>query len=347
MQSPHNQSKKEQTQKPIYTKPPFSAQFLVLILYLSPVMFFLFASQLSAQSVDIGAAIKLRYFLGGKEASSNFTTSLAIGIGRQLSFGKKDKLYYLPTYQIAFNMYNNGLGTNLLKAYRRTQLDIVNTLSITGGYRSGKEEYIYNFKAFNMMTATSFQHDLGEASMVLSTSFIANSNKRNQHIAYLGVSAWMVRVGYYNDGKPFDALPLQLVDNYDRWWTGGGFVQIGTDDIGPTNRGWRKYQAFVSYDRFTGDVQDAYKLSTRLSLTYVPAKKRSENFNNRAQTTIGLKHSDGWGLSYNWLGHFKFDVQDFIHRRMGFARHFSYADNYRLLGITYNNPLLKKQIKLP
>ena len=306
----------------------------------------LFLPILAAQKVDLGIGIKLRYFIALKEGKSNFTASLAMGVSKHISSNDQYHGYYLPTYQVAFNVYNSGLGTNMLESQRRTQFDIVNSFSITVGYKSSRK-YIYDFKSFNNMTASAFQFDYGDLSLSLASSFIINNHKRNQHIGFAGVTLFPIRAGIYND--KFLSL---FSDHYDRWWTGGYFVQLGTNNVRNLIEEDKKFWKFLSefnisyrYERFTGNVQDSYDLVSRLSLNYVPAKNRAESFNNRSQYLVNIRHVNKWEGSVSMLGHINaIEPQDKNHKGKKLAKHISYARNFLLFGVHYSSPFPNQTI---
>jgi len=315
------------------------APFLLILLFFSLSTSLLYGQ---SQSLNYGLGIKIQCFLGLKKGTSNYTASLALGITRSTSFGKKERLYYQPTYQLAVNIYANGLGTNILKEYSVTEIDVVNSFTITSGYRPYSNEFLFQYEAFNDMTASSFLQDAGRYSATIGTSFIANNHKRHQNVGYLGFNVWSVRFGYYNDATPFDIL--RLADTNDRWWTGGLMLQIGADrdfPKGNMNKISPDWKVRIVYERFTGDVQDAYRLASRIGLPLVPSKNKKELFLNRAQSSVTASNKNGFAVSYlTFLGHSKdIDVQDIIHNNQGSAKHHSFAKSYWTIGLKYNSSL--------
>lgn len=304
-------------------------------------------NSLAAQKkIELGVGIKLRYFMAFKEGKSNFTASLALGISKHFEPEKEDYRYFSPTYQVAFNIYANGLGTNMLETQKKTQFDIVNSFSATYGHRSSKH-YIYEFKTFNNMTASAFQSNYGVASLSVSTNFIINNHKRNQHVGFAGVSLGPIRVGTYND----KFLPL-FSDHYDRWWTGGFFIQSGVETIKLNEEDnipnfFNKNRINFSYERFTGNVQDAFNLVSRLSLNYVPAKNKEANFNNRSQYMFSWRFANKMETSVSILGHIKNEFQDKNHEKSGKSKHVSYSGNFLLIGIHYSPSLFHEKVLLP
>ncbi len=293
---------------------------------------------------DFGIGVKVKYFFGFTKGSSNYTASLALGITRSISFGKENNGYVQPSYQLAVNLYAKGLGCNILKEYSVTEIDVVNSFTATTGYRPHLNEYLYDHKAFNGMTASSFLQDAGRISATIGTSFVANNHKRHQNVGYAGLNYRLFRVGYYNDATPF----RRLADLNDRWWTGGFLFQFGTDrfDAPDKNNPIRNWKVQISYERFTGDVQDAYRLASRIGLPLVPAKNKKELFLNRALTSVNIGHNSGFGASLSFLGHSKYlDVQDWIHNKQGSAKHHSFAKSYWGIGLNFNSVLHKSTIE--
>lgn len=308
-----------------------SAYFILLFCIIN-------ASAIYAQigSFDIGVGLKVRYFYGIAKGSSNYSASLAIGITRSLEFGKEEKHFFQPSYQLAVNMYANGLGNNILKEYRVTEIDVVNSISATLGHRPEPDEYLFEHRIFNGMTASPFIQDTGPFSATLGTSFIANNHKRNQSVGYAGFNAYYFRVGYYNDATPFK----RTADLNDRWWTGGVLLQFGPDVYNPgeDSDAIFDWKLQISYERFTGDVQDAYRFASRIGMPLVPAKKECELFLNRALTSVTFAHDSGFGASLSFLGHSRFfDLQDYIHNAQGSAKHHSFAKSYWFVGMKFNS----------
>jgi hypothetical protein len=60
-----------------------------------------------------------------------------------------------------------------------------------------------------------------ENSVTLGTNFVLNSDGRNQRVGYAGFKSGKVDFSFYND-----VIPV-LGDRDDRWWTGGGSLNIG------------------------------------------------------------------------------------------------------------------------
>ncbi|MEL6864818.1 MAG: hypothetical protein AAFP19_10375 [Bacteroidota bacterium] len=291
------------------------------------------------EKVRLSAGIKLAYFWNRK-MTSVYTLSVALGASKSFYFGEASSPFRLiPSYQLTFNTYYNGLGNNMLPVFAKVQMDLINSFALTTGIKEGNSEMLTEVRTFNNMTVTPIEHDL-HWSLTLASNFIANNHGRNQTVGSIGLNFWkMVQVGYYNDATPFEVLGLG--DGFDRWWTGGGYGVLNVERLADRvfkEQGeafeWRLQ--FFSFERFTGDVQDAYIISNYLSMSYVPSNKQMDNFFNRSQMSFSAKHSSGWEVQLRLLGQYKNDIQDLIHLKKGYPLHYSYARQRTLIGAGRN-----------
>ena len=311
-----------------------------------------------ADTVDLGVAIKLRWFFNPKgNGGSNYSVSASFSVSRNIMIEKKWFWQAFPFWQVSANIYSNGLGTNLLPSLKRTQLDIVNSVGLSNGFGKlpGKEN-LYLVQPFNFMTSSAMMHDVFGFNFTFGSNFIVNNHRRNQQVGFVNVGLRdNLQVSFYNDGPPFHVIGL--ADGHDRWWTGGGRVQLNFDITPGEKKFWqwldRKplskhfHSFYYLFDRFTGDVQDAYVLSNHLFLDKVPTKDKAQNFFNRGQTIFGFRHSNGTGLSVALIGDYKIDVQDWIHNRLRYAKHFSLARKSWHIGIDFQRFLVNEPINFP
>src|SRR5690606_41604457 len=66
--------------------------------------------------------------------------------------------------------------------------------------------------------------DLFVGSFGVGTNLVLNNQRRIQVVGVGGFNLWRrVTLWYYNDGGPFFKY---FGDRYDRWWTGGGGLEI-------------------------------------------------------------------------------------------------------------------------
>ena len=271
---------------------------LIILFYLSPV------DAQNPEDIDIGASISLTYSFLGKKTSGNFSLGAAVGISTSLR-GDKD-IRIRPGYQIGINIYNNGLGTSLADKQRRkdgAQIDLVNSIVLIGGIGnlSDRDSSFNRTRVFNRMTAAAIENEISWATVTGAYNIIFNNNHRNQHLWFAGIDAVDVfRIGFYNDGPPF--AKIGFGDTYDRWWTGGGFIEIDLEGIHKLSKGVYKnrdnedepfeydtpdyfFQStlFYNFDRFTGDNQDAYELANYLAINYFQSKptEGDEDYNQQ------------------------------------------------------------------
>jgi len=274
------------------------------------------------EKFNLGLAVKLNLGIGGKR-SSFYNLSVAAGLSRNI---QNEKLNILPGGQITVNYYSKGPGTSVIDHFNRYgQLDVVSSFYVVGGYNwsgYGREKYV---RTFNQMSATTIRHNF-DGAVSYGTSFLVNNHGRNQQLGHLGFNIDQFLVGYYNDGFwPFD---LFAGDAFDRYWTGGGYLAYGFDAFG--NKLSRKNPWFegqfveYAYDRFTGNVQEGYKLSKELLFSGIPQQNMGQAFYNRAFTSISLRNINGSNIGVGLLGQCpNCDVQDLLHRMLGYSRHVS------------------------
>ncbi|HMR42634.1 MAG TPA: hypothetical protein PKC40_02310 [Saprospiraceae bacterium] len=303
-------------------------------------------------SLRVNFGISLRYFFNPRSAT-NFTFSLAASISqpiplKKLSDESSGGAYAFPAYQASLNIYANGLGDNIFDSYRQTNVDFVSSFVFHFGFdKRENPAYPVPLRPFNSMTAPVLENPF-VGSFGVGTNLVLNNQRRIQVVGVGGFNLWRrVTLWYYNDGGPFFKY---FGDRYDRWWTGGGGLEIYLGDGKNEPDNFAQYflesTIFAYYDRFTGDVQDGFLVSNYLSFPFIPAKDMSQNFLNRGQLSFGyLNRSDNWSASWNMMGRFKLDVQDAIHRGLGMAHHPSLASRKDLLGIGYFNNFYSLKIK--
>jgi hypothetical protein len=289
----------------------------------------LMSQALNAQIFSIPSSMSFNYGLRvsialGKNRASFYNASASVSI--QNTWARED-LRLAPGSQITLNYYSKGLGTSIVDHENRGgQLDLVTSFFATGGFYDGRRVNSLKYiRPFNQFSATSIYHDMDYA-VTYGTSFIINNHGRNQQIGNLNFNFDQIMIGYYNDGFwPFNRFASDL---YDRFWTGGGYFSVGMNLYGIAGeRAWYDQQFLeYAYDRFTGNVQNGYKLSKELLLFAVPQKNTKDIFLNRALTTLSLRNNSGSSLGIGVYGQCpKCDIQDFLHRKLGFSRHLSFA----------------------
>ncbi len=319
--------------------------FVLALLFL-----FCVASPSSAQTLDefditYGLSISFGY---NNKGESNISLSGGIGFRRNVFRANAENKntrgwlarHISPAFQSTITVYYNGLGDNILDHYKSFNIDFVNSLFITAGHHLDSALISNNYitiQPFNSQN-TNLIGDEYLHSLTIGTNFIINQNNRNQRVGFANANIGrIVHLAYYNDGPPFNSI--LLADGYDRWWTGGGFVRIYFDQgFSRDPKQWTATSFTLYYDRFTGDIQDAYLGSNLFGFQYIPARDLKENFYTRARYKYALfLFNENYELSYQRMGHLKDDFQDKIHDILKMPHHLSYSTRTQVFGLQYHN----------
>ena len=308
-------------------------------------------------SFDLGISLQLNFHFNRK-GSSNFSMSMGVAVSKSIEINKTVSTL-IPTYQLNTNFYSNGIGTNLHRDRRKLQVDFINSLGLTWGAGLLKDKPYFNeIQTFNSMNSPILNQKYYKFSSTIASNFILNVRNRNQQVGFFGMDIWKtLKFGYYNDGPFFDKVGFG--DSYDRWWTGGGFVEFDPQILieGTYKRILKKpipkqlcyfckLKFRATYDRFTGNVQDAYRAASSLGLSNVPPADENESLYNRGFVKFALRHEDGWALQYSILAPNN-DVQDLIHDIMKISHHFSAAKREVLWGFEFDYNFLNTRFFSP
>jgi hypothetical protein len=321
----------------------------------------------------------------GRQNNTNFVLSASIGYAKELNviLDKGGGFGALLSFQFGVNLYRGGLGNSKLPTrIDDHQLDLYNCFAVTPGFwanrksiKSFRESLIRPLYTWNANYATNINNPY-QFSATLATNFLWNfpiNNKgffpvkqkkskeydsdgnkllvnRSQRIGFIGFGLGrVISAGYYNDGPPYDKI-FSMGDGFDRYWTGGGFVHIGTKNwIDSTvyskldNHKLKSLPQFIfSFDKFTGYSPNSYELSNMLKLKYVPYKQEEMSSYNRSNLRYALLFNDGIGLALSTYDD-SFDVQDKIHDITNYSHH----PNIYNKGLTFGvQNIINQSIKL-
>jgi hypothetical protein len=250
----------------------------------------------------------------------------------------KNKL--LVNYGPSLVVYTKGLGANLNPLIGDWQIDLTNSLSV--GYGWNDVSYTKYFRTLNNGSYYNIATNKAYA-FFLSTNFIVNNHKRNQVVGAVSFSAPGVTVNYYNDGAPFNLLPL--ADNFDRWWTGGLAVFLHT------RKDYNRRE--FTFDQFTGYSPLLYELSSLLGINVpqynragsdtISAKSRIPPSFNASAYNIRIFLDKGYGVNVGAIGSLidnkgrTYGLQDIVHMLGGYALHPNSDITRFYIGGTYNN----------
>lgn len=269
----------------------------------------------SPDSLVYGFGVQFKVALGGKRAS-HYEISVSAGAGKMMYE------HLLAGYNVTLNLYRGGIGNSLLPGeLAKAQLDLVNAFSLSFG--DGRTTDIRPLYTWNPNSAAHMANPFRK-SITLATNFITNSHRRNQQVGMVGVAIGNVQLGYYNDGPPFHLWGAG--DNFDRWWTGGGFLHIGHNNS--------EWQFLYSFDKFTGYQRDAYEIANILRLNYVSYNNVPESTFNRGRNMFGFRHRSGIGVNLSFFD--TWDIQDWIHRILRYTYHPSLYQRQLFFGLQYD-----------
>ncbi len=310
-----------------------------------------FAQELTNDEVQWAASIKLQYYIGWNSRDIEPTNHFTLGACFGITFRKED----FPAFaylQSGVNMYANGLGTsivdnviatdkdgNRITKRRKLEFDFVNSALLnveSGGLVAIKDQAYFPIQHFNHMTPY-VNYVRRNFTMTYGINYIFNTSHRNQNISFLGISSPWISMGMYNDGSP----PFYLGDQYDRFWTGGGYLRINPfyKERQP-DANLNEYTLEYSFHRFTYDVQDHYRVSNLLSFPQVQGLSLEDLLYNNSLINFKVNWKNvGFGMS--WLGKSPLDIQDFIHRTLGYPIHYTYKESERLFHFSYSPVLIR------
>jgi hypothetical protein len=211
-------------------------------------------------------------------------------------------------YQLEIELYRGGLGASYLdKGNSKWQLEMRNQIALAGGWANTNIHFGSPYFAL-IGDNRSTMYNPYEYSLGVSTIFINGlTHKRNQQIGAFMVNARMFNFSYYNDFM-WDFLPV--VDNYDRYWTGGG--QVGfyfKNDYGFIT------DFALRFDNYTGYEPNLYETCTLLKVDNIPYSDLKQQSLNKArwQWKVGIQNNTQVNLN---VYESNFDVQNWIHYRV-------------------------------
>ncbi len=285
---------------------------------------------LFAQQLDHSIGLKFNIYFSAIPKTTGASISLTYGIFRlpkESSF-----VNLISAYQVSVNGYLNGIGTRY-KA-NEIQIDIHNSVLLAAFTRKLKvgsidimpefhfldHSYPRNFNVIPLQSSASF---------AVSSNFLINLSGRNQLYGSLLGQVGKFRLQHYNDGGIIMGN-LKIGDDKDRWWTGGTFMEFGSDipfDSLPIPQ-YIPRKIRVSFHKFTWDNQDAFEAANKAGLETIPI---STNRLTDAQYNSGTyAFTVYWNqFSIGLEAHNKFmDLQDLLHQIGKLAKHPTIAPGY-------------------
>lgn len=268
----------------------------------------------------------------------------SLGMSAQVYFGKLESNYNISacfgiqytrsavmlSNQLFLNLYQGGVGTSVLSNstlpfYNFSNFFLDLFLSPSATFGIGSQNIPVFVRPANFMSAPVIFHQYA-VSGTIGSSFVINNKRRNQRTGSLNLNFGPLSFGYYNDNMAqiFAANGFGLGDGHDRWWTGGGFINL---------RLLKNYELFYEFDRFTGFGGKLFEISEMLNLNhmYYPAEdaiqskdltniSKNEMFFNRGITSFGIRNYNSFNshfyFKFSFMGDPSSDVQNLIHSKL-------------------------------
>lgn len=289
------------------------------------------------------AAANMKVHLNGWD--ENGTSHFTLGLSAGTAF-RKEEIPFALLLQSGVNFYAKGLGTNILDNYitesgkeerRKFQFDWVTALLGVLEWGPQIRETDRSWMPivhFNQMTAYSLR-PYYHYTLHYGTQFVVNSQNKHQQVATIGFQSPWAALSIYNDGT----LGRLVGDDYDRFWTGGGHLRLMAYHLHNEDTEWNRISLNYHYDRYTYDVQDGYRLSNLLLIPNADNQDFYKLLFNNAMTTFSLNY-ENYNLGISIMGRSGLDIQDLIHKTLGYPKHLTYAPNEILLslgGFSFHN----------
>jgi hypothetical protein len=304
-------------------------------------------AQENQNTFDLNVALNCRMHLStaAKNGTNHFTLGISVGTAI-----RRDKIPAALLLQLGINLYSKGLGSNILDNYRdpdapaisreyrrKFEMDIVSTALLNlefGNDIPSGDRMLFPFVFFNQMTAYSLQ-PIRYYNVFYGTSFIFNTSHRNQQVGSLGFNSPQVSLSYSNDGE----IGKFVGDYNDRFWTGSGYLRIKPYKRNRSNPDINLLSFEYYYDRFTYDVQSGYKLANILLIPNADDVSFYNLLFNNSTTTFRINYGI-YSLGYSIYGKSKIDIQNLIHKTLGYPLHLTYAQPEHMISFGFT-PTIK------
>ncbi|MBL0048925.1 MAG: hypothetical protein IPP32_12610 [Bacteroidetes bacterium] len=232
------------------------------------------------------------------------------------------------TYQNSISLYQGGVGSSVFAKERyKYELDWLNGMTISFPFSTRPPQDIANAPLYivGQFQIPSITNKYNTA-INYSSSFIANNHRKNQWVGQVGFKADKFQIAYYNDGTPYHWF--RTGDGLDRWWTGGGILDIYAQD----------FRMQFAYDKFTGYSPLAFELSNSFGLNKDLYRDINQFGYNRSGWSFNFQWKNGVELGFGYFDNPNWDIQNWIHTTRGMVTHpqvvapsFTYSGSYSYL----------------
>jgi hypothetical protein len=282
-------------------------------------------------------AFQLRMEIGNGHFGNAFSFGIAVGVNKEFKVTPSTR--FQTNFQTIMHMYFKGIGAPYFESFlqdsiyltegskpqfKKVQVDWINSLSASYGLIGGND-YRTVWRPIYPMAATiptAIKND-DYATINIGTNFIINNNGRSQQTGFAGIGYDRVYISYYNDGPPFHWFLLG--DGKDRWWTGGGYVMLGSETMGHSSWPDRVGNLYYAgFDKFTGYSLKSFEIANKLFLKYVPYAAGHEKVLNQSRIYVMFKSRNQYSAFWSLNDFPKTDFQNKIHDQGNMAKHLGY-----------------------
>lgn len=283
----------------------------------------------SPAKVDLqyGVSVNLRWELVFRYGYlSNFRLDVAGGFGAMVSKN------FMPLAQYSVSVFQGGLGSSL-SVTERSKINLENALvmGLMGGTSRNNDVYfqrpVYTmgrfvptplYNPFNTYLTLATTHVFRLSKF--STPNYWGKYRFSQRVGSVSLGTRGFDFNYYNDATPFQWMGLG--DGKDRYWTGGGFVNIHLNNRYDTSTERKTFDnklvryVFIGFDRFTGHYPESFEVANALRLNNVPYGDKTQAFFNKGRSFVGLESASipGFAPFFSINDRNKLDIQYAIHQ---------------------------------
>ncbi len=306
------------------------------------------APRLPEARLQYGVNVTLRWEIVFKYGYlSNFRLDVGGGVGALVGD------HAMPFAQYSISAFQGGLGSSLSVRERgKVNLENALGLGVIAGSRRNNELYfrrplytmgrlmptpLYNpFDLYLTLASTNIFRITK-----FSTPDYRDKYRFTQRVGSLSLGTRGFDFNYYNDGTPYQWMGLG--DGKDRYWTGGGFVNVHIrnkydySDSGDRRNGILR-NVFIGFDRFTGNYPESFEVANALRLNSVPYGDKTQAFMNKGRTYAGFELAGipGFAPFFSLNDRNKFDIQYLIHKIRKQPIHKTLHDDSNGLNLFYS-----------
>ncbi|SIP91944.1 polymorphic toxin type 23 domain-containing protein [Chryseobacterium sp. RU33C] len=314
----------------------------ILILFPS----FVFSQMLVNQTVlpkNIQIGVAAKAIIEFQYGTPNIRFGISTGIG-YMAFNS-----LLPALNAEYTISYGGLSTYQDSIRKRFSSQLTGSLSLTSGFnnefRNNSLEYIANRNKplyyFTDLTQPSLQNPFN-SSFTFGTNWVYHLSanipkcKRRQRVGFLGFKIDNFQFGYLNDGG-WPIAKIGLGDKEDRYYTGGGFVNINL----PMDRKINNINA--GFYRFTGYSELAFDTADEFLFGYVDYADPKQKYFNHGFWNFGIGNAEHWNgfIRLNNVYNLS-EVQNIIH----YLTKSSYHQNQRPFYISAGGSYIMSNLNL-